>query len=766
MPRTPGHAGPLSRLLLRFVLTITLMTSGVASGVALGNETGGQALAKPVRGRVLDPDARPVPGAQVLILRGTQVIATEKTRADGQFGPIAVAAGEYEIAASAPGLRSKQVPLAVKPGSDASIDLTMDVSAVRESIVVSASQVERPLTRVTDSVTVITRAEIDARQIESVADALRLVPGLAVLASGGRGALTSVFPRGGESDYTLVLVDGVPQNAFGGFVDFAHFGTGEIERIEVVRGPQGALYGGGAIGAIVHIITQHGGPLRAAGSFESGGNATHRGTAAFAGSRQAWRWGLSFDGLTTEGDTRLLANGTRVANDDYERATTAGSLGWSDDRGRHVRVDARSGRTERGFPGPFGSDPAGRYDGVDLISRGVTHFTSVAGSGSFRTARLIHRARVTWSDAESDSESPFGPFEDQTDRVTGRYQADTRLGRLDLSAGWEFVKESAESTFVTGENGQGIPVKRSVSGWFVEGRPSIGPRAFVNLGVRVERIARNALEGDPFAFTPRPAQDDDVVWSVNPKVSAAWFLNLPDGPTWTKIRAGAGTGIKPPTAFDIAFTDNPGLKPERSRSFELGVEHAFAASTFVADATFFANRYDDLIVAVGRNLAGASRYRTDNIANARARGLEVGARWQPVGAVAFRAAWTWLDTEILGVDGVESAAPPPYQVGDELIRRPGHQLSFDVSWTHTRASAFAIVNGRSKTRDLEPSFASEVFENPGFGTVNIGGAVRITRHLELFGRVTNLFDRQYEEVFGFPAMGRMGLAGVRVTGSR
>ena len=93
------------------------------------------------------------------------------------------------------------------------------------------------------------------------------------------------------------------------------------------------------------------------------------------------------------------------------------------------------------------------------------------------------------------------------------------------------------------------------------------------------------------------------------------------------------------------------------------------------------NRYDDLIVAVGRNLAGASRYRTDNIANARARGLEVGARWQPVGAVAFRAAWTWLDTEILGVDGVESAAPPPYQVGDELFRRPRHQLSFDVSWT-------------------------------------------------------------------------------------
>ncbi|HEY7475656.1 MAG TPA: TonB-dependent receptor [Vicinamibacterales bacterium] len=753
MPRTTGRSGPAFPFVFR-VLAIVLLT--LAAGTP--------AAAEPVRGRVLDPDARPVAGADVLVLRGGHVVAAAKTSADGRFGPIAIAAGDYEIVAAAPGLRSRVMPVALKTGGTIEIDLPLSITAVHESVLVSAAQVEQPLTRATDSVTVITRAEIEAQQIESVADALRLVPGLSVLASGGRGALTSLFPRGGESDYTLVLVDGVEQNAFGGGMDLAHLSTGEIERIEVVRGPQSALAGGGAIGAIVHIITQHGGPPRAGGTFEAGGESTQRATVFTTGSHQAWRWGLSLDGLTTGGDTRELASGGRVSNADYTRANGAGSLGWSDSPARQVRVDVRIGRSERGFPGPFGSDPLDRYDGVDLISRGITQFKSLAGTAAVRAGGLTHRVRAAWSAAESDFVSPFGGSDDRTRRVIGRYQADAGVGRIDLSAGWEFLHERADNTFIFGEDAQAVPVRRSISGWFIEGRPALGPRAFLTAGARVERIARTALEGDPFAS--RPAFDDDVVWSVNPKVSFAWFLNVPDGGRWTRIRAGAGTGIKPPTAFEIAYTDNPGLKPERSRSFDVGIEHAFARSTVTVDATFFANRYDDLIVTVGGAFAGASRYSSDNIANARARGLELGARVRPVQAISFRAAWTILHTKILGVDGAESAAPSPYRVGDRLIRRPRHQGSLEAGWSHARATAFALVTGRGRTRDLEPSFGDEVFDNDGYVTVEVGGSVRLSRRFEIYGRVTNLFDRGYEEVFGFPAQGRSALAGVRVTGSR
>ena len=126
-----------------------------------------------------------------------------------------------------------------------------------------AAQVETPLSRTSDSVTVIDRAELTATQTTSVADALRLVPGFSIAASGGPGALTSIFPRGGKSDYTLVLVDGIPQNAFGGGFDAGHLDTAGVERVEVVRGPESALYGDGAIGGIVHLVTRQGGPLQA-----------------------------------------------------------------------------------------------------------------------------------------------------------------------------------------------------------------------------------------------------------------------------------------------------------------------------------------------------------------------------------------------------------------------------------------------------------------------------------------------------------------------
>jgi outer membrane receptor protein involved in Fe transport len=144
----------------------------------------------------------------------------------------------------------------------------------------------------------------------------------------------------------------------------------------------------------------------------------------------------------------------------------------------------------------------------------------------------------------------------------------------------------------------------------------------------------------------------------------------------------------------------------------------------------------------------------------------VGARWRPIDAIAIRTAWTWLDTEILGVDGAESEAPRPYQVGDQLIRRPRHQLSFEAGWFHTRGSAFVLLNGRGTVRDIEPNFAAEVFDNPGYVTIAIGGALRLTRNIQVFTRVTNLFDREYEETYGFPALGRMGMIGLRVTGHR
>jgi outer membrane cobalamin receptor len=726
------------------------------------------AFADTLSGRVVDPDKRPVGGANVIVLRRGAVVATAKTTADGRFGPLTLADGEYEILTAAPGLRG-ETRITIAAGRPASVDVPLALSPVAESVVVSAAQVELPLTRVTDSVTVIDRADLDLHQTETAVDALRLVPGLSVVASGGRGGLTSIFPRGGESDYTLVLVDGIPMNAFGGSFDAAHLVTGDVDRIEVVRGPQSALYGGGAIGGIVHVVTRRGGPIGAQGLFEAGSQGTIRAVLSTTGSRRDWSWGAAIDGLNTDGNSRARGtlDGREVFGERYERTGGSANLSWSDRPSRRVGVTGGVLRSERGFPGPYGSDPAGLYEGLDLEAKGVSAVRFIGASASTTTGRLRHQGHVTWNRSEGDFHNQFGDSDDETARVTGRYQTDLDW-RVGLSAGWELVRERVDNTFiVAGDDADKAPIKRSVSGWFVEARPSIGGRAFVNGGVRVERIARTALAADPvFNFPARPALGEDVVWSVNPKASVSWFARQPGERGWTRIRAGAGTGIKPPTGFDIAYTNNPSLKPERSRSFDIGVEQSFGASAFVADATWFANRYDDLIVGVRAAFAGASQYRTDNIANARSRGLEVGARWVGAGGFSVRAAWTYLDTEILGIDNFPAQAPPPFAVGGQLVRRPRQQGSIDASWSGARASAFFTVNGRGKMADLEPNFASTLVDNPGYATVAAGGSLRVTRGVEVYGRVTNLLDREYEDAFGFPALGRAGMVGIRVTGSR
>ncbi|MGH9331395.1 MAG: carboxypeptidase regulatory-like domain-containing protein, partial [Vicinamibacterales bacterium] len=164
------------------------------------------ALAADLRGRAVDPDGRPVAGADVLVTRGAAVVGHTVTDERGEFHIVDLSAGELQITASRDGLRAAPVAIALDETGRRDLTLTLGVSAIAESVVVSAAQVDVPLTRAPDSVTAIDAAALDTRQIDTIADALRLVPGVTVSRSGSAGGLTSLFPRGGESDFTLVLI--------------------------------------------------------------------------------------------------------------------------------------------------------------------------------------------------------------------------------------------------------------------------------------------------------------------------------------------------------------------------------------------------------------------------------------------------------------------------------------------------------------------------------------------------------------------------------
>ena len=741
----------LSLFLLPFAFCLLPLSAGAAS----------------LSGRVTDPDGRAVVNAEVIVSGPAATPFRARTDADGKFAVPVIDAGRYTVIASAPGLISDAQAIDVT-SAPATLDIALHLSAVNETLVVSAAQIDQPLSRIPDSVTVIAGREIEAKQQFTLSAVLRSVPGLTLQQNGGPGTVTSLFSRGGESDFTLVLVDGIRANSFGGGLDLSQVPLQDVERIEVLRGSQSALYGSDAIGGVVSVITRSGGKPSAQAQVEAGSRDMWRLAGATTGEVNGFRWQAGVNYFEDAGFTGTGANGKTVSNDDSQASQAAGSIGYRHvSSGADLQANVQTVDTERGSPGAFGSDPANRFTGPDTVSRGKTDRRGGGarwmqpwfGAGS----RVRQRVEFDRADYDLNFKSAFGESEGNTQRSHARIQTDVAANAaFGFSGGLEWLGESGASTFITAGTAGEIPVERSVLGLFGEARWNASDRATVTAGVRGERISRDALPGDPLAFQPRPDFPEETINSVNPKIAAAFLAG--EG---TRLHGSFGTGIRPPDAFEIAFTDNSGLKPERSKSGELGVSQALAKGAVQIDGTAFINNYTDLIISVGRTFSGSSRWRTDNISNARARGAELSAAWRFSTAFDLRGNYTFLDTEILAVNG-SAQAQAPYAVGDPLLRRPRHSGSIDAAWTHARAAAFAQIQMRGQTLDAEPAFGPTggLYENPGYTVFNLGGSWRPVKAVEVFVRALNLFDRQYEEVLGYPAPGRTAYVGVRVAVGR
>ena len=731
------------------------------------------AAAATISGHVTDPDGRPTLGTRVVAAGQLGIVREAITDERGRFHLADLDAGRYELHALRDGFRTDPLVVELAPTDAREVSIALRLSAVAESIVVTAAQVDQPRSRTTDSVTIIGSDELRTRQVETVSDALRGVAGLTVTQSGGRGGIAALFPRGGESNFTLVLIDGVRVNSFGGGFDFAHLPIAEVERIEIVRGPQSAIHGSDAIGTVVHVVTRQGGAIGTEATIEGGGFGTTRIAVATAGSTKGWSWGTAVERLSSDGFRGLApATGERVSNDDYRRTDLSASAAWRHPRGSGLRTHFRIGTHDRGFPGPFGSNPAGFFAGVDRVSRGTDDTRSATVSLTHPwTSAVQQRVDFSVFDLDSEFASPFGVSESGTRRFDFRAQTDAAWPHgISATVGVEIQRERAHSSFIRDADAQITPVRRQVIGSFGEARLAVADRLFLTGGLRIEHIKRETLEADPLAFQPRPFFASDVVVSANPKLSAAFFVQPPDRRerAWTRLRVGAGTGIRPPGAFEIAFTDNPNLKPERSRSLDAGVEQAVLSGALIVELTAFANRYDDLIVAVGRAAQDTSHFRTDNISNARSRGVELSGAWRTRWGLEGRATYTWMTAEIMALDRVAGVAPPPFEVGDVLLRRPRHQGSLDMAYSGPRFTSFLRVGARGRILDVEPSFGTfgGLFHSPGYSVVDTGGAFVVRPGIELTFRIQNLFDRAYEETLGYPALGRSAIVGMRLAHRR
>jgi vitamin B12 transporter len=627
-----------------------------------------------------------------------------------------------------------------------------DTVRLRE-IVVTATRLPTPREDVASAVTVLDGATLRARGVTRVLDALRETPGIAVVQSGTSGAVASLFMRGGESDYVRVLVDGVPVNQPGGAVNLADLSLDNVDRIEVVRGPASVLYGSDAVAGVVQIFTRRGGGAASLRSVvRVGSYGTRLGEVSLEGGRGPL--GVS------AGVSRLTAGGVYPVNSGYESWTAsalarlvAGTRGEAQLSMRHQDGWYRFPTDFTGFPSDSNQFTAGRATTVSLEA------------GRRVSSRVEVRFLAGWHQEDDRAENaPDSPAE--ADGFTNR----TRFRRLGADARVN-LRAAARVTLTVGAALEEEAFRNAIA--FTGGFPAADTLAVS----RTDRAAYAQLVaglGQRVTLTAGSRFDDNEAFGGYATWRAGLVVRAVSG---TRLRAGAGTSFKEPTFFENFgggfATGNRGLDPERSRSFDLGVERSLAGGRASIGATYFDQRFRDLIQYTFAVASGTPNYR--NVAGAGSRGLELEARAFPARGTAVAVRYTYLHTVVAdsGVDG------STFAVGRPLLRRPAHSGSLSVDGRlAARASGGASVLVVGEREDLDfrnadpVTFAPRRAVLPAYARVDIGGEIDLAPRagarpgLALTLRVENLFAARYAEVLYYPARGRTVLLGVRATSGR
>jgi vitamin B12 transporter len=738
------------QLLVRssIALAISVVTSFVAVTAA---------IAAPVTGTVVDPSGRALARALVVLTDGSgRTIGTTFSYPDGTFrldGPDAGAGCRVQVTLA--GFR----PGSVECGVGTNLRVSLAIAGVEASVVVSATRTEAPLAQVASSVTVFDAAEISQRQNPLLIDLLRTAPGATVVSNGSHGAVASLFLRGGESNYTKVLLDGIPLNEPGGTFDFGSVTTENLQRVEVVRGAHSALFGSDAMAGVIQLFTAR---APAAGSragviVEGGTFGTGRVAATAAGRAGQLDYSVGAARYSTNNDGE---------NDAFDNTTLSGTAGVDLGDGGLLRF---TGRAELGTAGTPGQTAFGRAD-LDAFFRrnngvgGVTWSQNLTPAFTQRatyalsvshqsSTNLIEDAPYTPSFEGRSAPFQFSDFtfdsHNEVKRHYATYQADWRLPS-DALAGTHLVTAALDWD---GERGllqdrlanTSTEVSRNNVGWTVQDQV-LWSRVFVTGGLRIEH-------------------NDSFGTEVIPQGSVVYVAHRATGPLGeTHLKLSTGRGIKEPTllqSFSTSpfFMGNPNLEAERSTSVDLGVEQRLADDRARVELTWFGSRYRNIISTQTISFDPfVSQY--FNIGRSRARGLELSGEVTPSRGLLARAGYTRLDSKI--IDSTSSFSEV-FQPGQWLFRRPRH--SGYVTVAATRARLTADVTGTFVGRRVDSDFSSlepPLLSNDGFATWDVRAAYRLAPALSVTLAIDNLADADYMDPLGYTALGRAVRVGAKV----
>jgi outer membrane receptor protein involved in Fe transport len=683
-----------------------------------------------IKGTVVDPSGAPVVGAQVSVLDRVGVRAQTATSPSGAFEVNGPDTSDARIVITAPGFNTETLPvkdvLAVK----------LSIAPLVDSVSVVGSAVDAPASEQGGSVSLVPREEVRQRNEPYAMDLLRYLPGMAFNQTGPPGGVSSLFLRGADSDFSLVQIDGVPVNWLGGAFDFAHIPSEALDHIEVIRGPQSAIYGPYANSGAINFVTRQ--P-------EAGPQLD---LLAEGGSYRERRFGVT--ATDTIAGFGLLVSASRidddgpVVNSDYHNEDLLLNVTrhWAK---QSLAFHGYFDTSTTGEPGPWGSDPKNDFTGIDTISREKLAFSEYGVHYEIALSDRVHQELFGGFFLENSGyTSPFGFSYDKEIRGQGEERTIVNVSRhytaaIGVSAGREEVK----NTYITDASSSVTPITRNDIAVYIENRFEFG-KLFLNAGIRGEWINTPSIPTDGFS---RPFFPANTISRANPKLAATYVEGA------TRFHASVGTGIRPPSGFELAFTTNPQLQPERTRSVDGGIEQKLFGNRLLLDGTYFYNRYYDLIVSLGGSLSTLSHYTTANLANSRAQGAEFSASLHPVRWIFVRGSYTLLGTRILSLNGTPNQAPLPFQVGQELTRRPENSGSVVSSFTRGRITAAVTGYFRGRTLYEEPTYGATdgLFWNPGYANVGINVNYALGHGLTAYGNLRNALNWHYEEVFGYPS---------------
>jgi outer membrane cobalamin receptor len=729
------------------------------------------AMAVTLEGTALDPSGKAVPGARISLLRSLVAIAECQTDASGKYKFEGLQEGAYQLTASSRGLSSKPIEMDLRQAASQKQDIKLEISALTNEVVVSASLGGALVPQIGSSISFMTQQEIEDRGAQNAFEIVRGLPGVEVSQAGRRGGVTGVYIRGGESKYNAVMIDGISLNEFGGSFDLSSLPADGIERMEVTRGPQSALYGSNAVAGVINLISRRGeGPPTFTALAEGGSYSSRRFATGGSGLYRGLNWSYNLSRLDSDGV---------VKNDRYRNQSAFLNFGYSQSR-RQLDFHFFGNANSSGAPGPYGSDPNNFVDDANKInteSRGkqnlfgyqfgyIEQFSSrirqVTTLSASTNDLSYHLHDPLWGDSDYTS---------QNLRTIMNTRSEILLSTTNtLATGFEYNHENIKQTYITNDQGVPFPIPRNSFAYFVEDRWNPFSSLFLTAGVRVDNLRTHSLPPD--AWGSRPAIPASSITKINPRISYAYLAQkgVSDG-VWggTRIHGSFGTGIRPPDGFELSNTNNPHLKPEKSISFDTGIEQKLFASRTVLDVTYFFNRFEDQIVSTGGS--NLSNYTSANLKNSRARGIETSLRLQPIQSLELGIAYTFLDSSVLALDH-STTATDPFTVGQRLLRRPRHSASYNITWRYGRLTLNTNAYIRGETLDVDPTNGISActwygapcfFNNKGFTRMDAGFSFRIARGVELYGRVNNLLNREYEEIFGYPANRANFMGGMKFT---